>query len=1236
MSKRKADLGDGREILGKALRELADYALRGRDRKEAIRLAAAELPGDLLPTTVHEWFANGTPAKDFETLWALVRQLLKWADEARPGTPDEANGDRPNRWWDDRRNLWRTRWEAARASRPVTPGTRATPPRDRDAPEPGWWRSGSSYLYGMVRGLAPAELIGREDELALLHRFCVGDGRFMQWRGDLWSGKTALLATLVMHPPPGTEIVGFFVNSRMPGHHDIRAFSRWTLEQLWALLGRPGSPPVGEHADPLVLPRILSEANALVTGHGRRLVLVVDGLDEDLGPVVGWPRQRSIASLLTDLADEGTAVICAVRSTVELPPDIADRGHAFWRAGSTELQASPHVRDLQARAQAEIEQIVPIDEDAPEQIRRSREVLGYLTAAGGGLTTHDLEYLTGKANAVLRTALRGLAGRVLTSSDLDGRTTHFFRHELLRRSALTSFGLALGPYRDSIHTWASLLARSTPPWPEETPTYLRFGYSELLISDQDRDRLTRLAADPARQRLLLGTLGGDAASRAEVTAALEMHTSTCDPESAAEPDLAVLFRLAQRRDFLDGQTAELPLSLPAAWAALAERARGEALAASFEDGWRRAEAQRELEEGFRLPPPRLRTSQDPVRQAVVDSGLLPRRHPLPGGRSAALRITDPRRRLGALAALSLAAADQGRAAEALDLARSAEDLITWITRYELVDALVDVLDALAQAGERERAVALGRRWTARVTHAEDIDRFLPVLLRTEPAEEVLRRTHRAEDSAEDDGDARRYRRRALWGIVRWSLFTGQFAAAWDAASAIRYEFSTWRALDAVAHAVVRAGPTAGDIEHLVAGARSPDWERIAVSLLAAGRLGDAENTIRARLTWTETRARALTGLAVAVGATDPERGKDLLNEVHKLCRPGNPLADVTACRVRTLIAVGERHRAEAVAAGTVDPDQASLLLAEVAESWAETGNPEEAERIARTIGPLEVRARTFAAMAVRSPKHASRWHTAAFHTADELSTPPPFAVRAQLARAAIAARDFDAVAGMLRAVEKGDVSDFTTLLQLLAEPLAAAGAEHVLRPWFESEWLVLHGPVRCLAAAAKGAASRGDLAAAAAYVTRAADVWSEQLIADALVRAEFDPEDTFSSVLFDRDGDLCALAEALTAAGDLADAEELLDDRIDPIHAYAALTGLACAYLAADRTERAMAVVEKAHAPQRPAMLAALARRAAALDRIGLARRMVGRALLSGKAIVLLEEIARIAPDVARDLTDEL
>jgi len=72
------------------------------------------------------------------------------------------------------------------------------------------------------------------------------------------------------------------------------------------------------------------------------------------------------------------------------------------------------------------------------------------------------------------------------------------------------------------------------------------------------------------------------------------------------------------------------------------------------------------------------------------------------------------------------------------------------------------------------------------------------------------------------------------------------------------------------------------------------------------------------------------------------------------------------------------------------------------------------------------------------------------------------------------------------------------------------------------------------------------------------------------------------------------------------------------------------------QTERALAIVENAHSAEGPPMVAALARRAADLGRVDLARQMTGRALLSGKAIVLLKEIAQLAPAVARMLIDEI
>ncbi|MFJ3310762.1 trypsin-like peptidase domain-containing protein [Streptomyces sp. NPDC086549] len=1098
-------------------------------------------------------------------------------------------------------------------------------------------RRESAYRQGVVSSLAPTKLVGREAELAQLHRFCTGDGRSMWWRGDAWSGKTALLATLVMNPPPDTDLVAFFVNSRRPGHHDIQAFSRWTFEQLWALLNRQGSPPVGEHADPVLLPQLLREARTRVAGYGRRLVLVVDGLDEDLGPVMSWPRQRSIARLLAELAEDGTAVICAGRSTVSLPSDV-NRSDMLWREGSAELQASPHVRELQVLAEAEVDQIVSID-GAPEQVRRSREVVAYIAAAGGGLTANDLEELVGCELAVVHTALQGVAGRVLASSTLDGTTTHFFAHELLYASALTKFGLALDRYRELIHTWADVYAQSAPAWPTATPAYLRFGYPELLISSQDLDRLTRLAGDPGRQRLLLETLGGDGASLTEVTAALGMHAATCDPESETEPDLVALFRLARRRDHLDGRASGLPVSLPAAWAALDDERRGRSLAASFVSDWHRTEAQRRLGEGFPVRSPRSHTRQDPVRQAVVDSGLLPRRDPPHDGLTGVFRITDPRDRLGAFAALSVAAAEQGRRAEAAEFACAAQSLLTETPRYQLSEALVDVLDAFRAAGDQQQVVAVARQWTMRVdfTCPESFDVFLPVILRAEPADTVLKCAHRAEDPAQDE-ESRWYRRRALRAVVRWALFTDQYAAAWDAASDIWFEFSTERALNAVADAVVRAGSTADDVQRLVAGASSPGWERIAASLIKAGRLGDAESIIRGRLTRPEERARALTDLAVAVGTSAPERGRKLLDEVHEVGgRSG--LSDEVQYRVRALVALGERSRAEAVTRAIIPSSQRSDLLAEVAVSWAEAGDAEEAERVALTIHPPEVRACAFGSMAVRSPQLVSRWYAAALRSAKELSTPDSFAVRTQLARAAISAREFGAVDSILRRTKRKDAPNFSTLLQILAEPLVAAGAEHVLEPWFESDLFVAYDPVHCLAAAAKGAASRHDLAAATAYADRAADIWHEKLQANAFVLAQFDLiDDSFVSEMSDSELEeaRCALAEALTAAGDLAGAEELLASSTSAIGTDAALTELACGYLTAGQSAQALAIVESADPDERPAMLAVLARRAASLGRMGMGRRMAGRALLHGKAIAALEAIARVAPDVARDLIDDI
>jgi hypothetical protein len=97
----------------------------------------------------------------------------------------------------------------------------------------------SSYL-SQVRALAPDILEGRERELATPSAFCTSESTvesYLWWRAEAWSGKSALLSWFVLHPPPGTRLVSFFVTSRLPGQNDRRGFVDNVLEQLHDIAG---------------------------------------------------------------------------------------------------------------------------------------------------------------------------------------------------------------------------------------------------------------------------------------------------------------------------------------------------------------------------------------------------------------------------------------------------------------------------------------------------------------------------------------------------------------------------------------------------------------------------------------------------------------------------------------------------------------------------------------------------------------------------------------------------------------------------------------------------------------------------------------------------------------------------------------------------------------------------------------------------------------------------------------
>jgi hypothetical protein len=379
--------------------------------------------------------------------------------------------------------------------------------------------SRSAYLE-QVRQVAPPELLGRGAELAELGRFCLDrDGPpYAWWRAGPWAGKSALLSSFVLRPPAGVaarvRIVSFFVTARLAAQDTREAFIRVVLEQLAALLGQSLPEVLPESTRDAYLLDLMSRAAAGCEEAGGRLVLVVDGLDEDRGLATG-PYVHSIAGLLPGNPPSGMRVIVAGRPDPPVPGDVPDWHPLRDPAIVRRLDASPYARDVQRLSRQELQRLLT---GALE-----RDVLGLLTAARGGLTVQDLAGLAGAPLWDVERIVHTVAGRTLQGRpsllSLQGRpTVYLLGHEELQAASVAYLGDRIDDFRRRLHSWADgWRARG---WPAETPEYLLAGYFRLLDDHGNLPRMTGLALDAARHARMLDLAGGDAAALSEVRAVL--------------------------------------------------------------------------------------------------------------------------------------------------------------------------------------------------------------------------------------------------------------------------------------------------------------------------------------------------------------------------------------------------------------------------------------------------------------------------------------------------------------------------------------------------------------------------------------------------------------------------------------------------------------------------------------------------------------------------------------------
>lgn len=1008
----------------------------------------------------------------------------------------------------------------------------------------------SAYRY-QVAQLFPWELVGREEELAELAAFSTAEAgaAYAYWQGPAWAGKSALMAWFVLHPPPGVRVVSFFITARYAGQSDRNAFLDVVLEQLAEAAGQPMPDPLTEPLRQGHFGRLLAEA----TQACHRLVLVVDGLDEDRGNSTN-PDAHSIAALLPADPPPGLKVIVSGRPDPPVPSDVP-RGHPLRDPAIVrQLAVSPQAGVIRDDAERELAAL--LDGGGPEH-----DLLGLVTSAGGGLGSADLAELTDLPERVVVRHLRAVSGRTFRRLGEPDMAAYALAHEELQRAAVDGLGeRELAGYRGRLHAWAD--AYRQRGWPEGTPRYLLYGYPRLLHDLGDVSRLVDCVTNPARLDRLYGTAGGDAAALSELSLAEGLL------ERQELPDLAAMLDLVATRAWLGRRSEVIPAGLPAAWACLGDVDRAESLARSLvaSPTWRH-NAERAVAE---------------LVEALVAGGDLTRADAFV--RSVAVAPLE------ALAGLTSAWLAQRRADRAEDLARAvagtipslppavvgqlvgagevdrAERLLESMDPAERARPMITVIRARAASGDADRAALLARQaaeiTTRPIPDSPDLAAFRV---------ELLAGLAGALAVAGDHDRARR-----LAGEVEESVASLPqptrvtaliaLAEAWAGLGSRRRARQMFQRAEVAAHAQARL-PI--DIELTVTQARM---------FVAAGEPRRARPLVRKA-----ERELALppspgghyppqTQLVVAGGLASVgewDRAEDLVHALGADAREDGllTLADAAA-------QAADAERTERYVADLTDPAQREEIQLDLTESLVAAGDVEGAERAAWSIAGAGTRIATVfglvPAMASADPQRARR---AAERAENELaSADEPYSsavMQALRARAWAVLGDHDRA--RQAAAEAEGLADGSADLEVSADALTALVAvSHQL------------GDPDCAAEATRRART-AVLALAEPRDRDAARAQLAEVLADAgeprqarEVVAEMEDGETLATALTrlveiseDQTGTLAEQVETL--ARSITDAEDQLESLVQLADIWSAAGDLPRGYEYAQRAEQMIA-----------------------------------------------------------------
>jgi len=356
----------------------------------------------------------------------------------------------------------------------------------------------ASRAQRTVANIAPPVLVAREEELARLAHFAVSGDRWLWLQGGAFAGKTALLAWFALHPPPEVVVVTCFL--RRTTDDDKAEYALEVLNtQLADCAERSYQPALQLSQQRDDFTDLLEEAAQTCADRSRRLLVLVDGLDEDQTAAPGL----AVASWLPAAGSlpANAALLVASRAGVDagLPAGHPLAGHVW------QLTASDAASEIARLAESELMLALGARDPVPD-------LLGLLAASYGGLSMAEIADLLRERgrpqllDVTVANILRTRVARCIRSEadpDDQSREVYSYAHLVLLEEARKLYRDDLARLRDGILSWCHAAALRAAD-PDQVPVYALQHYADHLAeaatwTDRWNDLLRSSWAD-ARDR----------------------------------------------------------------------------------------------------------------------------------------------------------------------------------------------------------------------------------------------------------------------------------------------------------------------------------------------------------------------------------------------------------------------------------------------------------------------------------------------------------------------------------------------------------------------------------------------------------------------------------------------------------------------------------------------------------------------------------------------------------------